>query len=79
VFIKILELALVMLSRDEPAMTIPEFTKFFDKSLSVLMTYATEGKWYVCAFGVVVFSLKKFVFTQLDRSLLCITDTMSCY
>ncbi|XP_065897600.1 uncharacterized protein [Dysidea avara] len=43
VFIKILELALVMLSRDEPATTIPELNKFFDKSLSVLMTYATEG------------------------------------
>ena len=42
-FIKILELALVMLSRDEPATTIPELNKFFDKSLSVLMTYATEG------------------------------------
>jgi len=67
VFIKILELALVMLSRDEPAMTIPEFTKFFDKSLSVFMTYATEGKWY------------KFVFTQFDCSSLYITDMMSCY
>ena len=59
-----LELALVILSHDELEVTLAETKEFFSQFLSVLITYATEGMYFVLYFCAYEFNVYVYISLQ---------------